>query len=76
MASAIVLVSLLVLVALGVFLAIKLDSWRPRTPRFLRGAKHCPSCGNFWSTVVESDNRLNGMRECRACHYTWDPAAH
>ncbi|RMI38493.1 hypothetical protein [Streptomyces triticirhizae] len=71
MVAVLVIVVLVLLVALGVWIGIRLDGWRGQ--RLPRGRKHCPSCGNLWSTVVQSDNRLNGYRECRACHYTWDP---
>ncbi|MTE18807.1 hypothetical protein F0L17_06585 [Streptomyces sp. TRM43335] len=59
------------LVAALVFLLVRLDSWRPR-----RGRPHgrsCPNCGGRRVTAVVSDDRLDGMLECRACHRAWRP---
>ncbi|SOD59163.1 hypothetical protein SAMN06297387_101513 [Streptomyces zhaozhouensis] len=76
MVVAVVVVSMAVLVALTVWVAAKLDNWQgARFPRKRRGGRNCPSCGGFFSRVVESDDRLNGYRECRGCHFTWDPEA-
>ncbi|MER7115681.1 hypothetical protein ACWGPQ_08010 [Saccharomonospora azurea] len=79
MSSSVIVSVVLGLVVVGsIVLVVKLDSWRPskvfrrRHPR-LYPPGGCPQCGSRrWTTVV-SDNRLNGLRECRACRLVWDP---
>ncbi|TLW91188.1 hypothetical protein [Saccharomonospora piscinae] len=78
LASIIAVSVLVVLVVGGIVLVVKLDSWRPsrafkaRHPR-LYPKDGCPQCGRRRVTTVVSDNRLNGMNECRACRFVWDP---
>jgi hypothetical protein len=69
----VLLVVLCVLVVGTVWL---LSSWRP-SPRWARRrGRACPGCGGGRVRTVVSDDRLNGLLECRACHRAWDPTDH
>ncbi|MFE2022946.1 hypothetical protein ACFW9O_33430 [Streptomyces sp. NPDC059499] len=60
-------------------LGVLLSSSRPRLPaRWVnRSGRNCPSCGSgFRVRTVVSEDRLNGMLECRSCARVWDPEQH
>ncbi|MER6913522.1 hypothetical protein ABT354_17790 [Streptomyces sp. NPDC000594] len=67
------------LLALGVVVvatAWALSTWRPRPRWARRRGRGCPGCGGSRVRTVVSDDRLNGMLECRSCPRVWDPADH
>ncbi|MGW5679367.1 hypothetical protein ACWEV4_30530 [Streptomyces sp. NPDC003860] len=68
---------LLVVIIAGVAaVAWLLTEKLPSVRWFNRAARMCPNCG-FWRVrTVVSDNRLNGMLECRSCNRVWNPAEH
>ncbi|RFU87750.1 hypothetical protein DY218_05710 [Streptomyces triticagri] len=64
----------LVVVAGVVWLLARLDSWRPAgLERWNRARGRCPGCGSGRTRTIVSDNRLNGMLECKACSRAWHP---
>ncbi|MEU5398291.1 hypothetical protein ABZ348_03210 [Streptomyces sp. NPDC005963] len=73
MLGVILLVAFVVVV---VVVTYAVSRWRP-TPRWAnRRGRNCPNCGGFRVRTVVSDDRLNGMLECRACQRVWEPEDH
>ncbi|MFF8958535.1 hypothetical protein [Streptomyces sp. NPDC014894] len=69
-------VLLVAMAAVVVGVVYVLSTWRP-SPRWAnRRGRNCPGCGGFRARTVVSDDRLDGMLECRACHRVWEPADH
>lgn len=67
---------LLVLGVVVVGVTWLLSEWRPK-PRWLnRDGRKCPDCGGGRTRTVVSDDRLNGMLECRTCSRVWNPEVH
>ncbi|RII22182.1 hypothetical protein DSC45_00445 [Streptomyces sp. YIM 130001] len=76
MAVAVGVVCLALVVAGIVWLLIRVDSWRPEYfSRRDRARGRCPGCGSGRTRTIVSDNRLNGMLECKNCARAWEPSA-